>query len=52
MKIIEVSTAEIIGVETAAFSQEDKKCDDERANILNYNQLLNSVLSATAKKNL
>lgn len=50
MKIIEVSTAEIIGVETAAFSNEDKKCDDERANILNYNQLLNGVLSATAKK--
>ncbi|MDY0078714.1 MAG: CsgG/HfaB family protein [Bacteroidales bacterium] len=50
MKIVEVSTAEIIGVETAAFSKEDTKCDDERPNIANYNQLLNSVLSGTAKK--
>ncbi|MCK9452459.1 MAG: SH3 domain-containing protein [Bacteroidales bacterium] len=50
MKIVEVSTAEIIGVETAAFSDEDTKCDDQRANIANYNQLLNNILSATANK--
>jgi len=50
MKIVEVSTAEIIGVETAAFGNEDTKCDDERANISNFNQLLNGALSATAKK--
>ena len=50
MKIVEVSTAEIIGVETAAFGNEDTKCDDERSNIQNYNQLLNGALSATAQK--
>ncbi|MBU1368155.1 MAG: SH3 domain-containing protein [Bacteroidetes bacterium] len=50
MKIVEVSTAEIIGVETASFESEDKKCDEERAEILNYNQMLNNVLSGTARK--
>ncbi len=50
MKIVEVSSAEIIGVETAANESEDKKCDDERADIANYNQLLNNALSQTAKQ--
>lgn len=50
LKIVEVSTAEIIGVETAAFESEDKKCDEERSEIANYNQLLNNVLSSTARK--
>jgi len=50
MKIVEVSTAEIIGVETAAYESEDKKCDEERAEIANYNQLLNNALSSTARQ--
>jgi len=50
MKIVEVSTAEIIGVETAAAESEDKKCDDERSKIANYNQLVNNVISQTSKQ--
>lgn len=50
MKIVEVSTAEIIGVETAAVESEDKKCDDERSKIANYNQLVNNVITQTSKQ--
>ncbi|HOI33498.1 MAG TPA: CsgG/HfaB family protein, partial [Bacteroidales bacterium] len=50
MKIVEVSSAEIIGVETAAVENEDKKCDDERSKIANYNQLVNNVVSQTARQ--
>lgn len=50
MKLIQVSTAEIIGVETADVRSEDKQCNDDRPKIMNYNQLLNNALNITATK--
>lgn len=50
MKLIEVSTAEIIGVETADVRSEDKQCNDDRPKILSYNQLLNNSLNEISTK--
>lgn len=50
MKLIDVATAEIIGMENASFYQSDEKCDELRENLASTTTLLYSTLNSIAFK--
>lgn len=48
MKLIDVSTAEIIGMDNASYYKTDEKCDEEKANLASTTTLLNITLKSIA----